>query len=136
MARNDRLINDTGDTGAQDLDGVAADTITGGETLVMHGVMKGTLSARFQVDAETDTIEISGLWQVSRDGSTWREVASALLLATGTAGADAAVELVISAPDAVYGYRYARAAVRNAVAAGSTNDTYQIDYSYQDDNLN
>jgi len=136
MARNDRLINDVLDTGTTVMTGIVAGTITPGNTLLMHGVMKGTLSAKFTVDAETDTIQISGLWQVSKDGSTWVECNPAWLLATGTAGADATVTKTIDAPLAVYGYRYARAAVRNAVVDGLIADTYQISYSYQDDNLN
>jgi hypothetical protein len=133
MALNDRLRNDELDTGTTVMTGIVAGTITGGNTLRMNQVKRGTLSGRFNVTANTATIEISVLWQVSRDGVTWIEVLVPWLVATGTT---AAVEVIYSAPDAVYGYRYARGAVRNAVVDGLIADTYRIRLSFQDDNLN
>jgi hypothetical protein len=133
MARNDRLVNDILDTGTTVMTGIVAGTITPGNTLDMHGVMKGTLSAKFAVVANTATIQISALWEVSRDGVTWVEANPPWLLATGTT---TLVTRAVDAPLAVYGYRYARGSVRNAVVDGLIADTYRISYSYQDDNLN
>ena len=133
MARNDRLINNRLDTGTTVMTGIVAGTITPGETLRMNGVMKGTLSAEFAIVADTATIQISALWEVSDDGSTWVELNPPWLLATGTV---TIVTRAIDAPQAVNGYRYARASVRNAVADGLIDDTYRISYDYQDDNLN
>ena len=117
------------------LNTLVAGTTTAAGTLPVELMEPHSLSAEFLVDAETDTITISGIWQVSDDGSTWVDVkpennAAIVVLATGTAGADAAVTVVLSAPPAVYGARFVRAAVRNAVATGAAADTYSIAYRY------
>jgi len=57
------------------------------------------------------------------------------VLATGTAGADAAVTRVVEAPRSVYGYKYCRAFVVNRVQNGTANDTYLVGYSFQKDDL-
>lgn len=95
------------------------------------------LSAKVVVDGETDTITIAAKWQVSADNSTWVDVANgtqnaaAVVLVTGTAGADAAVTRVMQAPDAVYGWSWARIALVVGVATGTTSDTYTIGYAYR-----
>lgn len=118
------------------LDGDAAGTLTGGSTVQMRNVEVGTLSALVTVDAETNTITLGAVWEVSNDASTWYVCtpvnnAATVVLATGTGGADAAVTRVIPANDAVYGYRYARCSIQNLVAQGTTNDTYSISYNYR-----
>src|SRR5690606_32570380 len=109
---------------------------TGGETLIMNGVARGTLSALVTVDAEEENITLTAKWQVSNDGATWVDAVvpqnpANVVLATGTAGADAAVTRAIQAPDVVYGWRYARAAIVNGAEAGTTSDTYSIGYCYE-----
>lgn len=95
------------------------------------------LSALVDVDCETSTMTMTGFWQVSNDGSTWVTVthgtqnASGVVLATGTAGADANVTRVFEAPQAVYGWRKARFSIINGVAAGASTDTYAISYSFR-----
>lgn len=95
------------------------------------------LSALVTVDAETNLLTFAGKWQVSNDGTTWVDVANgsqnaaAVVLATGTGGADAAVTKAIPAPDAVYGWRKARFALVTAGAQGAATDTYAIGYAYQ-----
>lgn len=116
-------------------DGDAAGTVDGGTTIPMNSVEPGSLSAEFTVDAETNTITLAGIWQISDDGSTWLTVspennAATVVLATGTAGADAAVTKVLSAPAACYGARFARAAVQTGVTTGTTSDTYSIKNRY------
>lgn len=95
------------------------------------------LSALVNVDCETSTMTMTGFWEVSNDGSTWVTVtngtqnAAGVVLATGTAGADANVVRAYEAPQAVYGWRKARFSIINGVAAGNTVDTYAISYSYR-----
>lgn len=95
------------------------------------------LSARLSLDIETSTLTAAALWQVSNDNTNWIDVAyapnnaAAVVLATGTGGADPTVTKIIPAPDAVYGYRFARISVVMGVTNGTTNDTYEIGYAYR-----
>ena len=95
------------------------------------------LAAVLALDIETSTLTATALWQVSNDKSTWVDVAyapnnaAAVVFATGTGGADPTVTKIIPAPDAVYGYRFARISVVMGVTNGTTNDTYEIGYSYR-----
>ncbi len=95
------------------------------------------LSAKLVVLADTDTVTLAAKWQVSNDNSTWLNVthgtqnAAAVVLATGTGGADVAVTKVVSAPEAVYGYAFARIAVVVGGATGAAIDTYTISYNYR-----
>jgi hypothetical protein len=119
--------------------GVVAGDQVNGATLFVGGAdpKVSHLSALVTVDAETNTLTMTGKWQASNDGSTWVDVAHApqnpagVALATGTAGADADVVRVLPAPDAVYGYKFARCSVVVGVVTGTTNDTYSIGYSYR-----
>lgn len=118
------------------LDSVAAGTIVGGPTLDMDQVVVGTLSARFVVDAESNSLTMAPAWQISTNSSTWFTVAdannaAATVLASGTGGADASVTTTITAPPAVYGARYARACVLTGGATGASADTYAIGYNYR-----
>lgn len=127
-------------TGTLNLNTVVAGTTTGGNAVDMGDNARQkvrSLSALVTVDAETDTITITGKWQVSNDGTTWVDVAhgtqnaAGVILATGTAGADASVTRCYQAPDAVYGWRKARFAIVNGVVTGNTADTYSIGYCYR-----
>lgn len=127
-------------TGTLNLNTVVAGTTTGGNAVEMGDNTRQkvrSLSALVTVDAETDTITITGKWQVSNDGSTWVDIANGpqnaagVVLATGTGGADAAVTKCYPAPDAVYGWRKARFAIVNGVVTGNTADTYAISYCYR-----
>jgi hypothetical protein len=95
------------------------------------------LGALVTVDAETNTLTFTAKWQVSNDGTTWVDVANGsqnaagVALATGTAGADAPVSRMISAPDGVFGWRKARLALVTGVATGAAADTYSIGYCYR-----
>jgi len=117
------------------IDGVAAAGVAAGSALLMSEVEPGTLSAKFVVDAETDTITLSAIWQVSDDNSTWVRFKSAdnvtpTVLATGTGGADAAVTVAVPAPQGVYGWRYVRAGVLVGVTTGAAADTATVAYRY------
>lgn len=135
MASNSKIVYNAQATGSLNIDTAVAGTNTGGPTFVTANCVQGSLSALVTVDAETNTITMGVVWQVSNDNSTWVECtptnnAAMVVLATGTAGADASVTRVIPANDAVYGWRYCRAAIKNGVATGTTNDTYSIGYNY------
>jgi hypothetical protein len=115
--------------------GDAAGTDKNGATLSLSIAMVSSLAAHVVVEAETDTLTITGRWEVSNDDSTWYTIvpsnnAANVILATGTAGADTPVTRVVVAPDQIYGYRYARYTVTNGVATGATTDTYAIGYSF------
>lgn len=121
------------------------------DTLVAGSVVGGTavnlgdnarqnvraLSALVTVDAETSTLTMTAQWQVSNDGSTWVDVANGsqnaagVALATGTAGADAAVTKAICAPDGIYGWKKARIALVTGGATGTTADVYTLSYCYR-----
>lgn len=122
--------------GSGNLDSVAAGTVTAGGAVANAQVRPGTLGATFVVDAETDTLTIEAAWQVSDDSSTWVDAGfsannpAAVVLATGTAGADAPVTKWLPAPAGVAGSRFVRAAVINKVATGAATDTYAITYKY------
>lgn len=141
MSRAERLLfNYLAPAAALDLNGVAADTVTGGSTLDMRLVKSGSLSSLVVVDCETDTMTMEAVWQVSNDTVTWyicptKNNAPVTVLATGTAGADATVSRVIPADDAVYGFRYARLSIINRVAVGGAADTYLIGYNFEKDDL-
>jgi hypothetical protein len=99
-----------------------------GTAVRMSEVETGTLSALVVCDAEKETFTISAVWQVSDDNSTWYTVAPAnnaatVVLATGTAGADATVTKVVDANGSVYGYKFARLRlVSGGTTADGTND--------------
>lgn len=122
-----------------------ADTLATGSVIAGTAVELGdnsrqkvrSLSALVTVDAETNTFTFATKWQVSNDGSTWVDVANgpqnaaSVVLATGTAGADAAVSKAIPAPDAIYGWRKARIALVTGGTTGAAIDTYALGYSYR-----
>lgn len=119
--------------------GLTATTVGGNAVDMNDGARQKVrnLSALVSVDCETNTMTMTGKWQVSNDGSTWVDVtngpqnAASVTLATGTGGADAQVDRAFEAPSAVYGWRKARFAITNGVAAGNTVDTYAIGYCYR-----
>jgi|WetSurMetagenome_2_1015567.scaffolds.fasta_scaffold02064_8 hypothetical protein len=95
------------------------------------------LSARLSVTCVTTGATIGCKWQGSSDGSTWDDIANApnnpaaTVLVTGTGTALAATK-AIGAPDAVYGYKYARAvAVLTSTTAGLTTDLWAMGYTYR-----
>ncbi|MCA9624739.1 MAG: hypothetical protein KC731_37205, partial [Myxococcales bacterium] len=135
---NQTLAYDYLDTDSQDFDGVVAGDLVAGPLLRTGQLARGTLSATVAVEAETDGITLTPLWQVSNDGTTWQTVyppngATYVAQATGTAGDDAAVERVIQAPDSVYGFKFCRVAIQVGVQTGTANDTWRISYNFKVD---
>lgn len=122
------------------LDTLVAGSVVGGTAVDLGDNARQkvrSLSALVTVDAETTSLTMTAKWQVSNDGSTWVDVANGsqnaagVALATGTAGADAAVSRAIPAPDAIYGWRKARIALVTGGATGAAVDTYSLSYSYR-----
>lgn len=123
-----------------DFNGSGAGTVKGGTAVEIGDNARQkvrNLSALVVVDCETSTMTMTGSWQVSNDGATWVDVsngtqnAAGVVLATGTAGADAAVTKAYPAPDAVYGWRKARFALTNGVTTGGAADVWTISYCYR-----
>lgn len=119
-------------------DTLVAGSAINGNTLFLGGDSEKVknLSAVLNLDIETSSLTMAAKWQVSNDASTWYDVAhgsqnaAAVVLGTGTGGADAAITKAVPAPDSIYGYRFARLALVTAGATGAAVDTYSIGYSY------
>lgn len=125
-------------TSSGTFDTLVATTVTGGTAIFMGNQVKKvtSLSALLTVLAETNTITITAKWQVSNDKTTWVDAytpqnAANVALGTGTAGADTAVTRVLTAPEGVYGWQYARIALVNGVVTGAAVDTYSIGYCFR-----
>lgn len=109
-------------------------TTTAGTAIATANIEPGSLSCLFTLLAETNTLTLTGKFQVSQDNSTWYNLAgdaqnpANVLVATGTAGADAAVSVVLPVPLPAFGWKYVRAAVVNLVATGAAGDTYAFSF--------
>lgn len=108
--------------------GAAPKYLAGGAVSMLE-VQFGTLSALCTVQAETSTLTIAAIWQVSTDGTTYYNVAGTannaanVVIATGTGSDDDPVTVCIPAPDAVYAYPWARLRLASGVgSADGTND--------------
>lgn len=114
-----------------------AGTTTAGTALGTAGIEAGTLSCLFTVLAETNTLTLTGKFQVSDDNSTWYNLAgdaqnpANVAIATGTAGADTAVSVVLPVPTHALGWKYVRPAVVNGVATGAAGDTYAMTFHFR-----
>ena len=114
-----------------------AGTTTGGTALATQGIEVGTLSCLFTLLAETNTITLTGKFQVSVDNSTWYNLAgdaqnpANVAIGTGTAGADTAVNVVLPVPVAAMGWKYVRPAIVNGVATGAAGDTYAMTFYFR-----
>jgi len=116
----------------------AGSTVTGTAVFIGQQTQRAeNISAIVTALAETASLTWAGGWQVSNDASTWFTLShapqnpAAVVLTTGTTGVDAAVSKVLTPPRAIYGYKFARAALTTAGATGATTDTYAIAYAYR-----
>jgi hypothetical protein len=136
VAYNDFLQNNQQSTALDALVQAALNgAVVPGPTLLVSNVEQGSLSARCTFLAQTTSLTLSAVWEVSDDASTWRRAsgvsnASPVAVATGTAGADTAVTRQIDAPNAVYGSRYARCSVLLGGANGAAGDAATVAYDY------
>lgn len=123
--------------GSGNLDTVASGVTTGGTGISTANVQHGTLSCHFALDAETDTFTMTAKFQVSADGSTWYDLAgdaqnpANVVLATGTAGADAVVNRVIPVPPAAMGWKLVRPAIVAGGTTGAAVDTYAMTWYFR-----
>ncbi len=121
------------------LDTLIATSVVGGPTVPIGNDRRklDRLAAKLIVLAETDTLTISAKWQGSNDAATWIDILhepqnpAAVVLATGTAGADTAVTKVLPAPPAIYSCAFARVALIVGVATGAVGDTYTFSYFWR-----
>lgn len=115
----------------------ATSQVSGNAVFIGNDVARASaLSALCVLLAETNTLTLTVKWQVSNDNTTFYDCAqsisnaAATVVGTGTAGADTAVTRVFEAPQAVYGWKYARVAFVVGVATGAAGDTYTYGYNY------
>lgn len=117
---------------------VAGSRINGG-TCPMGRVKNGSLSAVVDVDVETSTLTFAGVWQGANQLNFSDAVDLAydannpapVVIATGTAGADANVKKAYPCPQAGYGFKYVRFQILTGVVTGAAADTYAIGYNYR-----
>lgn len=122
------------------LNGATSAALVAGTAVPMIDVTRHTLSATVTLLAETNTITLSAVWEVSDDGTTWKRApgltnATPTVFGTGTAGADTAVTRVVDPPSSVYGWRNARCSVAIGVTTGAAGDTATIAYNYMKNQL-
>lgn len=124
--------------------GAAPQTVNGNTIAMMHpqgntgsAVAPGTLSANLVLRLTTNTIALTGKWQISTNGSDWIDAknsnnAANVTLATGT-GSLVTTNVCVAAVDACYGYLYARFVLTSGVAAGGGAgvDEVAIAYGYR-----
>jgi hypothetical protein len=111
-----------------------AGTTTGGTAIATANIQPGSLSCLFTLLADTNTLTLTGKYQVSDDNSTWYDLSgdaqnpANVAIATGTAGADTAVTRVLPVPSSAMGWKWLRAAIVNGVATGASIDTYAFSF--------
>lgn len=118
----------------------AAPQVLNGASVRMARVEPETLSAHVRVTAQTTDITMYAQWQVSMNGTNWYNAKGStnsanVVLATGTAGADTAVDVVLSAPESCTAWRYARVQLYTGAASATTGDLGGIQYYYRENNL-
>jgi hypothetical protein len=129
------LITGANPLGVTPLSTGTAPETNAGPTLAMNDVTVGTLSALVYGQAKVNLMTLEPQWQVSADASTWYDAktannAASVVMTTGT-GAAVPATVVVSAPDAVYGWAYARCSVVSRLAdAVDGDDEYNVSYNY------
>ena len=126
--------------------GAAPQTVNGNTVAIMApnggsgmAIAPGSLSALVESNVTTNTITITGKWQVTAGGGspTWYDVgvgnnAANVAIATGT-GSLVATNKVVSAPEACYGWLFSRFVITSGVGVGGGAgvDEVAISYSYR-----
>lgn len=129
------LRNGVNALGVTSLNTGSAPQTNAGNTLAMNEIEVGTLSATVYMQAKVNNMTLEPQWQVSLDNSTWRNAktsnnAASVVAVTGT-GSNVSDTIVVSAPDCVYAFPYARCSVvSRAQAASDSNDQYNVSYNY------
>jgi hypothetical protein len=137
MALNSYLKTNVQGTGTTALSGAAPQTGAGNElSMVAKRVALGSLSALVYAQATTNTLTITGKWQVRANASgTWRDCfpsnnAAQVTIVTGTGSAVNSTRCV-EAPDGVYGWPFVRYVVTTGVASAGAGDEFSIAYNYR-----
>lgn len=136
-----KYLNNYGGAASMTINGtshVAPNNVVRGNTLLTDQIEPGTLDAYVDAVAETSTMTLALRWQVSDDGTTWKDVmplgdtsATDPVITTGTGSAVEAKKL-FSAPPAVFAHRYAAIALVVGVAdSGNAADAWAYSYNYQ-----
>ena len=144
MSFNTRIQESVGGAASATLNGTSHTTgggVVGGNAIDTTVIEVGSLTAYVDATAKTNTMTLSGKWQVSHDSTTWYDVE--LLAASGIASSDtprilatgtgSAVEYkgVLPAPRAAYGWRYARVCIVVGVAdSADASDAWAYNYNY------
>jgi hypothetical protein len=136
MAFNAKLVPAGQALGITGFTGAAPQTVAG-NTILIDNVKLGSLSANVYAKATTNTLTITAKWQTSDDNSTWRDAYLAnrpanVVVVTGT-GSAVIDNISLSAPDCVYGHRYARCIAISGVGTGGGAgvDESNVSYAYQ-----
>jgi hypothetical protein len=118
------------------LNGTTAGSTVGGTATQTSELALDTLSCKFTVNAKTNTMTITGKWQVSDDNSTWVDMppennAAIVALATGD-GVGVAATKALPAPRGVLGWKWVRPAILvGVVDSAQALDTYALDIHYR-----
>lgn len=137
MALNSYLKTNVQGTGTTALVGAAPQTGAGNPlSAVAKRVALGSLSARVYAQATTNTLTITGKWQVKESaGGTWLDCfasnnAAQVVIVTGTGSAVASTR-VVEAPDGAYGWPFIRYVVTTGVATAAAGDEFSVGYNYR-----
>ena len=138
MALTNRIKQNQQPLAVAGFTGAAPQTVTGNTvSMVAQNIWPGTLSATVYALATTNTLTLTAKWQVSNDGSTFRDAypsnrPSNVAIATGTGGA-VTDTIDVAAPDCVYAHLYSRVIVVSGVGVGGglAVDEASIAYSWQ-----
>lgn len=133
MSFNTRLKSVQLPSGVVGFTGAAPQALNG-TTVPMRNVTPLTLSANVYTKATTNTLTLTGKWQVSDDGTTWRDTygsnrAAYVVAVTGTGSAVTDTSNV-GAPESVNGKRFCRYVITSGVGVGGGAGTDEASISY------
>ena len=135
MGINEQIIPNAKNSGVLALTGAAPQTANGTSlSIVDNRVAEGTLAANVSGNITTNTITFTGKWQVSDNGSAFKDAfnsnnAANVIIATGT-GVLATFSRSVSGHDGLYGYRYVKYVVTTGVGVGGGAGVDDVTISY------
>lgn len=123
-------------TGTTAITGASGTTVAG-PTMIMGDVQPGTLMVLLYAQATTNTLTLTGKWQVSNTGTsggTWYDAplannAANVTIVTGTGSAVNSTRFV-EAPDSVYGWKFARYSLVTGGTTAGAGDEYSMSYQH------
>lgn len=138
MSINEQIVRGASSSGVLAFTGAAPQTANGTAlSIVASRVAVGSLAANVSGNIATNLITFTGKWQVSDNGSTWKDAfnsnnAANVIIATGD-GNPATFSRAVSGHDALYVYQYVRYVVETGVGAGGGAgvDDVTISYNYR-----